>query len=122
MNFKIKDEKIVGYALLIAGLCIIGFSLIGVIGAISGNIPIRIIEETGTTQAEFNASSGEMNFDMSNFLAPLYPFFNLMAWLAIMFFVLFAGARIARLGIRLMKVPVPDTKIVKPTKEEKKET
>jgi len=123
MKFKIRDEKIVGYALLIAGLCIIGFSILAAIGAISGDIPIRIVkvEETDTHQAEFNASSDEATFDMSQILRPMYPLFNLMAWLAIMFFLLFAGGRIARLGIRMMKVPIPDVKMVKPSKEEKKE-
>ena len=123
MKFNIRDEKIVGYVLLIAGLCIIGFSILSAIGAISGDIPIQIVkvEDTDTSQAEVNASSGEVTFDMSQILRPMYPLFNLMAWLAIMFFLLFAGARIARLGIRMMKVPIPDTKIVKPSKEEKKE-
>jgi len=120
MKFNIKDEKIVGYILLIVGLIIIAYSIVSVLGSASGGPPIELLQED-TTQGSVDGSDGEESFDISQMMTPLFPFFNMMAWVAISFFVMVAGGRVALLGIKLMKVPIPDTKIVKPSKEERKE-
>jgi hypothetical protein len=119
MNFKIKDEKLVGYVLLIVGLIIIAYGIISVLNLAGGGAPIEFLQTSGDTQGSINVSEGGASFDVSQMMEPLFPFFNMVAWIAIAFFIVSAGAKISSIGIKLMKVPIPDTKIVKTTKEEK---
>ena len=126
MNSKFKNQKIVGYVLLIVGLCLMACSIASVISVItSGNVPIEILhaEETSNTQQEATDSSSDNtsapNIDMSQLITPMFPMFNLMAWLAIAFFILVAGQRFTRVGIDMMKVSLPKPEKTKIEKEDK---
>lgn len=79
-------------------------------------------EETSNTHQETTGSSNNNsapNIDMSQLITPMFPMFNLMAWLAIAFFILVAGQRFTRVGIDMMKVSLPKTEKTKIEKEDK---
>jgi flagellar basal body-associated protein FliL len=108
---KINNEKLVGYILLIVGLCIMIYAIATAISVFtgSGGIPVKILEEK-TTQG---TSGGTTSPNFGDVMTPLFPMFNALIWLAIAFFLVAAGGRIVRLGIQMMKASLPDIKIVK---------
>lgn len=123
------DQKIVGYALLVVGLCIMGYSIFSVFNVFGGgNVPFEIlVPETG--DADQNLSQGDINItnmsisniNLEQVITPLYPMFNLMIWLAIAFFLVIAGGRVASLGIKMLKASLPELKVIKSERTEKKE-
>lgn len=123
MNPKFKNQKIIGYTLLIVGLCLMAYSIVSVISVFTGgNVPIEILhaEETSNTHQETTGSSNNNsapNIDMSQLITPMFPMFNLMAWLTIAFFLLIAGQRLARVGIEMMKLSLPKSEKTKMEKE-----
>lgn len=121
---KFKDERIVGYALLIVGLCIMVYSISSVIGVFNGGgVPIKILqsENKETTQNnQSNQSSQQPNLE--DIMTPLLPMFNALIWVTIAFFLVAAGGRVTRVGIQMMKVSVPDeVKIIRSEKDNKTE-
>ena len=120
MNIKEKDKTIVGYFLLIVGILLMFYSIISVIGVFTGgDVPIEILrpeEKDETTNAEIDPKSGNItipDIDLSQAIEPMFPMFNVLIWLFIAFFILIAGGRVARVGIRLMKASIPDVTIIK---------
>jgi len=118
---KFKDEKIVGYALLIVGLCIIVYSISSVIGVFNGGeVPIKILQSENKETTQNNQSSQQPNLE--DIMTPLLPMFNALTWVAIAFFLVAAGGKVARIGIKMMKVSVPDeVKIIRSEKDNKTE-
>ena len=119
MNSEGKDKTIVGYALLIVGLCLMGYSIASLIGVFtSGDVPIEILHAEGTdttTEMSYDPKEGNvsMPMDLSQVIEPMFPIFNVMGWLAIAFFIVAAGGRVARIGIQMLKATLPDVKIIK---------
>jgi hypothetical protein len=120
MVLKEKDKTIVGYVLLIVGLLLMFYSILTVIGVFNeGNVPIEILKvEKGneTTKAETDPKSGNVTtpeIDLGQVIEPMFPMFNVLIWLAIAFFILIAGGRVARIGIQMMKASIPDVTIIK---------
>jgi len=121
MDLNGKDQKIVGYVLLIAGLCIMIYSIVSVIGVFTGgDVPIEILhasedQENTTTQPTVDESGNATmpSIDMSQIIEPMFPLFNLMGWLAIAFILLVGGQKFARVGINLMKASIPQQKKAK---------
>jgi hypothetical protein len=119
---KLNDGKIVGYALLIAGICIMGYSIASAIVVFNGGgVPIKILQ---SENKETNQSSQpNQQPDLGEVMTPLFPMFNVLIWLAIAFFIIAAGGRVARIGIKMMKVSIPDeVKIIKSVEDKKIET
>ena len=96
MNVKKDiDQKIVGYALLVVGLCIMGYSIFSVFNVFGGgNVPFEIlVSETGDADQNLsqgdidiaNMSISDINLNLEQVITPLYPMFNLTIWLAIAF-------------------------------------
>ena len=117
---KLKDEKIVGYIILLAGLIIMFYSIFSVITVfLSGQVPIEIIK-TEQDNANLNGGTNESNgsngqshgIDFGDIMKPLFPIFNAMVWLSIAFFILAAGGRVAIIGIKTMKASLHDINIV----------
>ena len=132
MNVKKDiDQKIVGYALLIVGLCIMGYSIFSVFSVFGGgNVPFEIlVSETGDADQNLsqgdidiaNMSISDINLNLEQVITPLYPMFNLTIWLAIAFFLVIAGGRVASLGIKMLKASLPELKVIKSERTEKKE-
>jgi len=119
---KLNDGKIIGYALLIAGICIMGYSIASAIMVFNGGeVPIKILhsENKKTNQS----SQPNQQPDLGDVMTPLFPMFNALTWLAIAFFIIAAGGRVARIGINMMKVSIPDeVKIIKSVEDKKIET
>jgi hypothetical protein len=119
---KLNDGKIIGYALLIAGICIMGYSIASAIMVFNGGeVPIKILqsEDKKTNQS----SQPNQQPDLGDAMTPLFPMFNALTWLAIAFFIIAAGGRVARIGINMMKVSLPDeVKIIKSVEDKKIET
>ena len=121
MNLKDKDQKIVGYVLLIAGLCVMAYSIISVIGVFTGgDVPIEILhasenQENATMQPTIDEGGNVTmpSMDLGQIIEPMFPLFNLMGWLSIAFILLVGGQKIARVGIDLMKASIPQQKKAK---------
>ncbi|MCX6666701.1 MAG: hypothetical protein NTV74_00445 [Euryarchaeota archaeon] len=119
---KLNDGKIIGYALLIAGVCIMGYSIASVIGVFTGGeVPVKILQ---SENKKTNPSSQpNQQPDLGDVMTPLFPMFNALTWLAIAFFIIAAGGRVARIGINMMKVSISDeVKIIKSVEDKKIET
>jgi len=129
MDLKGKDQKIVGYVLLIAGLCIMIYSIVSVANVfMGGDVPIEILhasedQENTTTQPTVDESGNATmpNMDLGQIVEPMFPLFNLMGWIAIAFFLLIAGQKMARVGIDMMKASIPEQKKIKPEKEKRQQ-
>ena len=128
MNLKVKDEKIVGFVLLIAGLFITGYGISLMFNISQGfEVSIEILQsneeitiqntETGDTYP-YNNSAPDINLEQM--FTPLFPMLNFMIWLMIAFFIFTAGIRVVRIGIKMMKVSVELGKITNRELEEVK--
>ena len=121
ISLKVKDEKIVGYVILISGLCIMGYSIASVVNlSQGGEVPIELLHadegESNHNMPSAGNDSNNMsapNIDLGQMFVPLFPMFNLMAFLLIVFFILVAGGRVALIGIKMMKAYLPDVKIIR---------
>lgn len=158
---KINDEKIVGYAILIAGLCIMVYAIAAVIVVFNGGeIPLKIIQvDTRETIQSYQTnqlpSSNQniqsylnqditsnqtnqlsnlnqsltpalnqvmapvLNQVMSPIMKSLSPMLNTGLWIMLAFFIIAAGGKVARIGIRMIKVSVPDDIKTKRSTEDK---
>ena len=120
VSLKDKDEKIVGYAILIAGLCIMAFSIASVISlSQGGEIPLKILHVEEESNQNIPPNDNDSNntsdpdLDLGKILTPLFPMFNLISWLLIAFVILVAGGRVSQIGIKMMKASLPDVKIIR---------
>ena len=112
MMKNLKYEKIVGYFLLIIGLCIIIYSIVSVIGTFNdGKVPIEILH---SENKEINQNNGNQSLNLGDVITPLFPMLNALIWLAIALFLVAAGGRVAIIGINMMKVSIPnEVKIIR---------
>jgi len=121
ISLKVKDEKIVGYAILIAGLCIMGYGIASVVNlSQGGEVPIELLQddegESNQKMPTLGNDSNNMSvptIDLGQILTPLFPMFNLISWLFIAFVILVAGGRVAQIGIKTMKASLPDVRIIR---------
>lgn len=108
-GFLKKDEKIVGYIILVIGLCIMAYGIYSVFElAGTGAPPIEILTNGGadnTNQIITNTTNPQPNIDITNLITPLFPMFNVFIWLAIAFFIVVAGGRVSHIGIKMIKMP-----------------
>ena len=113
MMKNLKYEKIVGYFLLIIGLCIIIYSIVSVIGTFNdGKVPIEILNSENKEINQNNGSNQSLN--LGDVITPLFPMLNALIWLAIALFLVAAGGRVAIIGINMMKVSIPnEVKIIR---------
>lgn len=104
MKMKVRDTKAAGYILLIAGLSLIGYTVFSVYAVFTGSDPpLQVLKENSNDMGGANNSSASQP-DLSQLIKPLYPLFNLSAWLLVAFFLVTVGGRISMIGIQLMKV------------------
>ena len=96
----IKTEKIIGYALLILGVILLLFAIFEMVNVYTGNAaPPKL----------FNISDISLPTDQSGTGitviqgAQISNLPNLFFWFILMFFVLFAGGKIASLGVSMIK-------------------
>ena len=91
---KLKNEKFVGYVLLTLGVALLVFSIFEMLYVYSGNgSPPKLFNFQDFTLSSTSVLQGSQ----------LSLFLNLFFWLLLMFFVLFAGGKIASLGVNMIK-------------------
>jgi hypothetical protein len=116
-----KDLKILGYALLIVGICLMVYSVVSALSILTGSdVPIEIlktVDSPNNTQGTIG-ENGASNIDFSQMISPMFPVFNAMIFLTIAFFILWAGQKFARLGLNILKpTPAPIIKTAVINKE-----
>jgi hypothetical protein len=109
MDKLTKDLNILGYALLIVGICLMVYSVVSAVSIFMGSdVPIEIIKEDSSSSSTqvTTGENGAPNIDVSQMISPMFPIFNAMVFLTIAFFILWAGQKFARLGLHILK-PTP---------------
>ena len=91
---KLKNEKLVGYVLLTLGVALLVFSIVEMLNVYSGN---------GSPPKLFNFQDFAISSTSVIQGSQLSLFLNLFFWLLLMFFVLFAGGKIASIGVNMIK-------------------
>jgi disulfide bond formation protein DsbB len=111
MLIRWKDEKVVGYILLVIGLCTMLYSIVTVLSVFNGgDAPLEILhaEESPDTEQEFTGNTTDNTtmptIDFSEMMIPLFPMFNMLIWITIAFFLVVAGGRVAGIGIKMIKL------------------
>jgi len=90
-------NKIFGYLLTLAGLGMILFALVSMFKVFTGaQQPVTLVPNFNLN---FNTQYGQMGLDTKDLL----PIINLMLHAMLMFFVAGAGARVAGVGVNLVK-------------------
>ena len=100
MKLKMKDEKVVGYVLLAIGIAMIFFSVYQMVQVFTGASPppnlfnfsdIRLTMP-GETESSLLISGEELN-----------KLAAMVFWYMLMFFVMYAGGKIASLGVNMIR-------------------
>ena len=91
---KLKNEKFIGYVLLALGVALLVFSIVEMLNVYSGN---------GSPPKLFNFQDFALTSTTAIQGSQISLILNLFFWLLLMFFVLFAGGKIASLGINMIK-------------------
>lgn len=94
-----RNEKTVGYVLLAIGVVFLIFSIVEMLMVYSGNSPPPNLISLGDVTMPGQDGSN-VTLIQGNQLSQL-P--NLFFWFILMFFVLFAGGKIASLGVNMVK-------------------
>jgi hypothetical protein len=88
-----------------------------------GEVPIKILQSENKETNQSIGPNQQPNLNLGDVMTPLLPMFNVLTWLLIAFFITAAGGRVARIGIKMMKVSIPDeVKIIKSVEDKKIET
>jgi len=105
-----NNTKNIGYVILIAGLCIMVFSIVSMVSVfVSGNVPVHILKTIfDTTQSSSSLNNSTLN--EGNIVVPLFPMFNALIWFIMAYILLAAGGRFVSIGIKILKVSLPDAK------------
>ena len=97
---KVKIEKIIGYALLTLGIILLLFSIFEMVNVYTGNAsPPNLFNISDISLPTDQGGTGItviQGAQVSNL-----P--NLFFWFILMFFVMFAGGKIASLGVSMIK-------------------
>ncbi|MDH5375494.1 MAG: hypothetical protein OEZ21_11425 [Candidatus Bathyarchaeota archaeon] len=100
MKLKMKDEKVVGYVLLAIGIAMIFFSVYQMVQVFTGASPppnlfnfsdIRLTMP-GETESSLLISGEELN-----------KLAAMVFWYMLMFFIMYAGGKIASLGVNMIR-------------------
>jgi hypothetical protein len=114
---NLNNKEKIGYVILIAGLCIVGYSIASIIIVFNGGeIPLKLLQSENKKIDTVNQTNQTLNF--GEIMEPLFPMFNALIWVVIALLIVVAGGKVARIGIKMMKVSIPDEiKIIRNEKE-----
>jgi hypothetical protein len=112
MKWDIKDEKVTGFILIFAGVILFIYGLILVFNISEGmEVPLDIFKENQLTNID--PSYGDSQYYIRNpdvyfkqMFTPMFPVLNFMMWISLIFFIIGAGIRVIRIGIRILKTSV----------------
>jgi hypothetical protein len=100
---KLKKDKLVGYALLIVGLIVIFLAIIWAYSAFtSGSSRLSIFHwDNQNIKITSNDNEPPQYLDIPG--EQISNTVNIALWLALMFFMVWAGAQIASLGVKIIR-------------------
>ena len=108
-KIPLKNEKIIGYAMLILGIILLIFSIYQMINVYYGNAPAPKLFQL----QDISLSAGQVGSDVTLIQGDqLSQLANLFFWFILMGFIMFAGGKIASLGVSMIKdiqVQIKDT-------------
>ncbi len=103
-KLKTKDYKVIGYALLIAGLILITWAVYSMYNVYTGAAPPPSVIEMNGVTISMPAGQGLPPAQDEMISAPdSSKLVNMGIWFALMFFVASAGGRIGGLGVNLIR-------------------
>ena len=120
MRFNIKLENISGYILIIAGLCLFIYGIILIFSISQGlTVPIDIFNTNQEINDinppidnnQYNTSNTNTSFEQ--ILTPLYPIFNLLIWVSLIFFIIISGLKTIRIGLKMLITSIEFDEITK---------
>ena len=116
---KLNNKEKIGYIILIAGLSIMVYSIASIIIVFNGGeVPLKILQSENQKISTINQTNQTINLE--EIIEPLFPMFNTLVWTVIALLLVASGGRVARIGIKMMKVKIPDEiKIIRDEKEYK---
>jgi hypothetical protein len=100
MNIMLKSEKIIGYALLTMGIILLVFSIVEMMNIYYGNSPppnLFALQDISLSTGQNGAGVSLIQGAQASQIA------NLFFWSILMAFLLFAGGKIASLGVTMVK-------------------
>ncbi len=100
MLLKLKNEKVIGYALLVLGIILLLFSIVEMINVYYGNSPPPKLFELQDISLPVGQNASGISLIQG---AQVSQLANLFFWFILMGFVLFAGGKIASLGVTMIK-------------------
>jgi hypothetical protein len=99
-RFKLKNEKVFGYALLILGIILLLFSICEMINVYYGNSPPPKLFDLQDVSLPVGQSGTGVSLIQGSQISQIA---NLFFWFILMVFILFAGGKIASLGATMIK-------------------
>jgi hypothetical protein len=100
---KLKDDKLVGYVLLIVGLIVIFLAIIWAYGAFtSGSSRLSIFHwDNQKIKITSNDNEPPQYLDVPG--DQISKTVNILLWQTLMFFLVWAGAQIANMGVKIIR-------------------
>lgn len=103
-------NKIIGYVLLLVGFLLIAVSLWYTYSIFTGgDNPIQVFESSEVLTIDPDVLPTDIQGQMQNALIKVIPLdfindsLNLMAWLMLMWILIYGGGKIASIGVKLIK-------------------
>jgi len=114
MTTELIVKKILGWILVLVGIIMIAYTIIGAMNYFSGVTPFpelffsetKEIAKTGGSSDALNDIMQDMLSGQINSLIPegsITNLLNMSAWSIFAFFMVFAGAKLFELGLKIMK-------------------
>jgi hypothetical protein len=100
---KLKKDKLVGYALLIVGLIIIFLAIIWAYGVFTSGSSRLSIFRWDNQNIKITSSDNEPPQYLNIPGDQISNTVNIALWLALMFFLVWAGAQVANLGVKIIR-------------------
>lgn len=120
MKLKSKDENVMGCILIIAGVCLVIYGIVLVFSISQGfEVPIDIFNVNyEATNIDYSLDTNQYNMLTPNdyfkqIFTPLFPMFNFMMWISIVFFIVRGGISTIRIGIKMLKTSIELNEITK---------
>lgn len=89
---NLNDKEKVGYVILIAGLCIMGYSIASVIIVFNGgNMPLELLQSEN--KKIDTAKQTNQTPNLKEIIEPLFPMFNALIWMVIALLLVVSGEK-----------------------------
>jgi len=100
---KLKKDKLVGYVLLIVGLIIIFLAIVWAYSAFASGSSRLSIFHWDNQKIKINNGDNEPPQYLEIPGDQISKTINIMLWLTLMFFLVWAGGKVANLGVKIIR-------------------